>query len=341
MTPKINELFAPSLNDFVQATGNYKVPAIIRGGVAHWPATSLWSSEYFNAKYGQVVVSISTSKDGVYSGDPELGFKFYEEMCVSDFFKRMSESGDNSRHYYWQQQHFDERFSALERDIMIPPFAGSVSAAPHLWIGPAGAVSPLHYDSVDNLFAQIRGSKAFIVFDPAQSDYLYSHPQESQTPHISRVNPEHPSLTLFPKFAFAEPFHGTLNSGDLLFIPKGWWHHVRSLTDSMSVNLWSMDEGGFSVPASETPITTVCELAEDVLLALEGTYEFGDLSNTRVTVSKCQGKLLLTTNGVTLPLLPKSEFEFVSNKAPGTFTFLDNQLSICQLNQPAQVGRRK
>ena len=26
--------------------------------------------------------------------------------------------------------------------------------------------------------------------------------------------------------------------GEVLFIPKGWWHHVRSLTPSISLSFW-------------------------------------------------------------------------------------------------------
>jgi lysine-specific demethylase 8 len=32
--------------------------------------------------------------------------------------------------------------------------------------------------------------------------------------------------------------HGTLELGDLLFIPPGWWHSMRAEETSLSVSMW-------------------------------------------------------------------------------------------------------
>jgi len=42
----------------------------------------------------------------------------------------------------------------------------------------------------------------------------------------------------FPNFAEAEYLEGILSEGQCLFIPKGWWHYVRSLSSSFSVSFW-------------------------------------------------------------------------------------------------------
>ena len=42
----------------------------------------------------------------------------------------------------------------------------------------------------------------------------------------------------FPLFVNAQPYHLILEPGDVLFIPPGWWHHVRSLDTCISVNYW-------------------------------------------------------------------------------------------------------
>ena len=42
----------------------------------------------------------------------------------------------------------------------------------------------------------------------------------------------------FPLFARAQPYDVLLGPGDAVFIPKGWWHYVRALTTSASVNFW-------------------------------------------------------------------------------------------------------
>ena len=57
--------------------------------------------------------------------------------------------------------------------------------------------------------------------------------------NVSNVDVEHPDLARFPLFAKARHFDAILGPGDALFIPKGWWHYVRALTPSFSVNFWS------------------------------------------------------------------------------------------------------
>jgi Cupin-like domain len=42
----------------------------------------------------------------------------------------------------------------------------------------------------------------------------------------------------FPGFLDAEYVDGLLAPGECLYIPRGWWHYVRSLTPSFSVSFW-------------------------------------------------------------------------------------------------------
>jgi len=39
-----------------------------------------------------------------------------------------------------------------------------------------------------------------------------------------------------PLFLAAHPYVGTLSAGDLMFIPFGWRHYVRSMSASISMN---------------------------------------------------------------------------------------------------------
>jgi hypothetical protein len=42
----------------------------------------------------------------------------------------------------------------------------------------------------------------------------------------------------FPEFSQAVYVEGVLEEGECLFIPKGWWHYIRSLSPSFSVSFW-------------------------------------------------------------------------------------------------------
>jgi hypothetical protein len=45
-------------------------------------------------------------------------------------------------------------------------------------------------------------------------------------------------LGRFPGFKDVEYLEGVLAPGECLYIPKGWWHYVRSLSPSFSVSFW-------------------------------------------------------------------------------------------------------
>jgi ribosomal protein L16 Arg81 hydroxylase len=53
-----------------------------------------------------------------------------------------------------------------------------------------------------------------------------------------QVDAEAPDLARFPRFAHAQPWAATLDPGDVVYIPRRWWHHVRALSKATSVSLW-------------------------------------------------------------------------------------------------------
>jgi ribosomal protein L16 Arg81 hydroxylase len=56
--------------------------------------------------------------------------------------------------------------------------------------------------------------------------------------HHVQVDLEDVDHARFPRFASA-PFQDcVLESGQMLYIPPGWWHFVKSLSPSFSVSYW-------------------------------------------------------------------------------------------------------
>jgi lysine-specific demethylase 8 len=56
--------------------------------------------------------------------------------------------------------------------------------------------------------------------------------------NISRFDVDNPDYDAYPLAESAEFFETVLGPGDILYIPAGWWHFVRSLTPSFSINFW-------------------------------------------------------------------------------------------------------
>jgi hypothetical protein len=81
--------------------------------------------------------------------------------------------------------------------------------------------------------------KKVILIPPGQSDYLYYPCREfGLNLHFSPVDVEHPDLKRHPRFARATPLEITVRPGEMLFIPATWWHYLRALEPSISLNFW-------------------------------------------------------------------------------------------------------
>lgn len=60
----------------------------------------------------------------------------------------------------------------------------------------------------------------------------------SSNPDINREERRADFTRRFSDFPKADYVEGILSEGQCLFIPKGWWHYVRSLSPSFSVSFW-------------------------------------------------------------------------------------------------------
>ncbi|CRM76742.1 hypothetical protein H097_24328 [Pseudomonas sp. FH4] len=128
----------------------------------------------------------------------------------------------------------------LMQQIKHPPyFDQSQFIAPRIWIGPKGTLTPLHRDDTDNMFAQVWGRKSFTLAAPHHREALgtWSTSPEGGLDGCE-VNPDAPDYQRFPASRDVNFLRVTLEAGDLLFLPEGWFHQVESVSTSLSVNFW-------------------------------------------------------------------------------------------------------
>ena len=106
------------------------------------------------------------------------------------------------------------------------------------WLGTAGTVTACHFDTYDNLFAQVAGFKYIRLYAPSETPKLYPkmHPRadranQAKAPNCSQVRVEAPDLKAYPEFAHASYTEIVVGPGDVLFIPKVFisqMHHSPS-----------------------------------------------------------------------------------------------------------------
>ncbi|XP_041458017.1 HSPB1-associated protein 1-like isoform X2 [Lytechinus variegatus] len=140
-----------------------------------------------------------------------------------------------------------------------------------IWIGSEGANTPCHQDTYGfNLVAQIRGRKKWHLFPPSQTELMYPTriPYEESSV-FSLVNVKSPDLNQHPKFGEATPYEVVLHPGDILFVPKLWWHFVESLDTSISINCWIDLESDHESRLDEA----ICRTLVCGLMSVEGHDE--------------------------------------------------------------------
>ena len=94
-----------------------------------------------------------------------------------------------------------------------------------------------------NFLCQVFGRKEVVLFAPTPANEAVLRPFSSTLhPHLRNTSmldlADAKVLEENPDLQKASWSHVILRPGEALFIPKGWWHFVRSLDPSLSVNFW-------------------------------------------------------------------------------------------------------
>ncbi len=228
-------------------------PVVLRGLAADWPAVR--AGRISDAELNAYLKRFSTSAPVEFmTAPPEVrGEFFYGETlrtrnfrkgqaplsAVLDQLTALKASADPASLYV----------QSLPVDIALPGFAAHnvlpllpAQVRPRVWIGNAVRVQT-HYDLSDNIAVVVVGRRRFTLFPPEQLPNLYVGPFDNTLAGspVSLADIEAPDLDRFPRLAdaLAAGLTAELEPGDAIYIPYGWWHHVRSLSAiNMLANYW-------------------------------------------------------------------------------------------------------
>ncbi|HEV8703220.1 MAG TPA: cupin-like domain-containing protein [Candidatus Polarisedimenticolia bacterium] len=249
----VPRIHRPAPRAFFREFVSRRRPAILTGVAEVWPAIARWDPGHLKAILPDTEVRVEVWEREETRNDPADYLRSVRRrpMRLGDFLELVRAGGPESRSHYLAQYPLLRAVPRLRDDIREPDEYMAVPAyvpralarrmrlEPSLWIGPAGAVTTLHFDSTHNLFVQIFGTKKVLLVPPEESDLVY-YPCAAFGPnlHFSPVEAERPDPVRHPRFLRASLRELVVRPGEILFIPAAWWHYLRALEPSISLNFW-------------------------------------------------------------------------------------------------------
>lgn len=213
-------------------------PVVITDLVTRWPAFARWTPAYFKERFGHAEVQMTDGRNA----NPDYDYqreKHFAPTRMDAFVDRVLAAGETNDFYLIARNYntarpelaplFDEvdwTHGYLDRET-----ARKGSA---LWFGPAGTVTPLHHDTSNILFAQVYGRKRIYLVSPLETALWHGARAMYADWDPDRGEAE---FTRRPELRDVLLREVVLEPGEALFIPVGWWHHVRSLSVSISLAL--------------------------------------------------------------------------------------------------------
>ena len=234
----IDEVARISPADFRNAYIRTNRPLKMTDMATQWPAMKKWSFEFFQGLESEQTVHLE-------EGNVMQQSTSFRKESFRQYVARLAEDDRSADGGYLSVFRIFDAFPHLRDDVdfgILDQF--KLKASTSGWLGPAGTVTGYHIDWGDNILAQLCGRKCIHLAAPSQSENMYISKKFDQGTTISEVNMDAHDADRHPHFSRVIHHRITLNPGEMIFIPRGWWHHVRSLDPSISVSNITFDAIG-------------------------------------------------------------------------------------------------
>lgn len=232
----IDEVNQPSIEHFWTKYFHLHRPVKLTNCINHWQATTKWKDLNYLMNivaYRTVPIELGRSYDDDDWGQNLFRFgEFIKEVMTSD-----DEKNTKTKAYLAQHDLFDQ-IPLLKKDFIVPDYCAISSNDPVIksWIGPKGTISSMHTDDKCNILSQVMGEKLIILASSNESENVY--PYEGMLNNTAQIDPENLDFEKFPLAKNVKFYRVVLKEGEMLYIPRLWWHYVRSLTPSISISFW-------------------------------------------------------------------------------------------------------
>lgn len=213
------------------------VPVVLKGYAGDWPALRLWSFANLRQQFGQLRITVRGSDQAV---QVFFGKVTHLEMTLAQYLEAILQPPHGGPRPYFGNvllSATDAHARALFEQFQFPRLFPQSQTQTRIWIAGRGQQSTIHNDNYENLNAQIVGNKVFTLYPPGEFPKLYAQ-RINDGLWASPVDPCEPDLERYPRFADLEGIQCVLEPGDLLYIPRFWWHQAAAPRPCVNLNCW-------------------------------------------------------------------------------------------------------
>lgn len=207
-------------------------PVVIESLEEQWPAHSKWSLKYMKAVAGDKIVPLYDDRP-VRHDD---GFNEpHAQMRMAEYIDLLEREPTKYRIFLWN---ILKEVPELQKDFTYPDFGIRLfKHVPMLFFGGRDSHTFMHYDiDLANIFHfHFQGEKECILFPQSERKYLYKVPHSLIT-HES-IDFSNPDYAQWPALKMATGYKVRLRHGEVLFMPEGYWHHMKYITPGFSMSL--------------------------------------------------------------------------------------------------------
>lgn len=221
-----------SKKEFIRKYFKPQKPVVIEQFIEDWPAYSKWNLDYIKKTAGEKTVPLYDDRPVKH----DEGFNQpHAKMKMRDYIDLLKSKPTKYRIFLWNVL---KEVPELQKDFTYPDFGlRLMKSLPMLFFGGSNSHTFMHYDiDLANIFHfQFEGEKQCILFPQSETKFLYKIPHSLITREdIDFANPD---LKKWPALRHAKGHIAQLEHGNVLYIPEGYWHHMKYFTPGFSMSL--------------------------------------------------------------------------------------------------------
>lgn len=221
-----------SKKEFIQKYFKPQKPVVIERFIEDWPAYTKWNLDYMREIAGEKEVPLYDDRPVKH----DEGFNEpHAKMKMADYVELLKSGPTKYRIFLWN---ILKEVPELQKDFSYPDFGlRLMKGLPMLFFGGENSHTFMHYDiDLANIFHfHFEGKKQCILFSQDETKFLYKIPHSLITREdIDFANPD---LEKWPVLKRAKGHITHLEHGNVLYIPEGYWHHMKYITPGFSMSL--------------------------------------------------------------------------------------------------------